>query len=143
LNESLINLLKFKNILISLNVEEENILKRIQPSNNSKHVLQLIKSQTFWNNCKNLQNTIGFPALAIKALESNKAMLADAYYYFIKILKHFRKDSFMERRTLQRFELANLDFMGIAYFLTPKFTSAKFLAGHKDKIIEIIIDLAS
>jgi len=143
LNDSLINLLNFKEVLLTLNEQEENLLKRIKPTCKSRSVIEIVKSKPFWDKCFNLQKNIEFPVSAIKALESDSALLADAYHYLIKMIEHFKNDEDMKQRTLDRFKLINLDFMAIAYLLTPKYSSCKYLEGHKQIIIEMIINLAS
>ena len=100
LNDSLINLLNFKDVLLTLNEQEENLLKRINPTCKSRSVMQIVKSKQFWDKCFTLQKIIEFPASAIKALESDSALLADAYHYLIKMYEHFKNDDFMKQRTL-------------------------------------------
>lgn len=65
---SLSNLSASRYVLIQLVGEAEDILRGIQPTNSSASVINLIKSDDFWNRLSSLAKTIEYPANIIGKL---------------------------------------------------------------------------
>lgn len=123
---SMSSLLASKYALIQLVDDEGEMLKEIKPKTTSASVINLIKSQKFWDNVSDVVKKIEFPTKVIGKLEADDASLALVYNYFGELYQHFNGNSTIQDLVTERLDFLPSKSIGLAYILTPKYATNGF-----------------
>ncbi|KAG5666123.1 hypothetical protein PVAND_017725, partial [Polypedilum vanderplanki] len=140
---SMSSLQNSKYALIKLADEEYDLLKEIQPKTTSAAVLNLIKSNVFWDRLIKVVKNIEFPSNIIGKLENDEASLSVVYEYFGKLYKFFEDDENIQKKVKARLDFLRTPSVGLSYILKPKNAAEGFYLGEdKTDFIAEALDFA-
>lgn len=122
---SLNDLADAKYALIKL-VDSEPSIAEISPKEKSKDVINLIKSNGFWDVVTKVIKIIEFPTKIIGKLERDDSKLNIVYHYFGELFKLFEDQHLIQQLVKKRWDFIMTESIGVSYMLSPSYAINNF-----------------